>query len=176
MLVGSLLTMIGTVLLEFSLRQAELQEFMTTQAEVHADAAIALESLLKELRHGTRAAAASPPNVTIPASPGNTQLLFFLPTDADGNGVIVDIAGNMEWASGNPILYQYDAATLRLLRLEGAATRVLANNVTAATFEDQAINGALRADEVRVRLTLQRTTRRGRVLEADVTAIVQLRN
>lgn len=176
LVVGSLLTLLSTALLEFSLRHTDLENLSLVQAELRTDAALALDGMLQELRHGTRAGATSPPNLTIPAAPNNTQLQLYLPVDADGNGLIVDAAGNLEWDTGTPIVYQYNAATRQLLRSAGATTRVLANHVTDVVFEDRTIDGALPADEVRIRLTLERTTRRGRSVNIGANTLVKLRN
>ena len=176
LVVGSLITLVSAMLLQFSLQHANLQNTLMAQGELRAEAAIALDSMLKELRHTTRTAAASPPNLTIPAAPNNTQAQFYVLVDADGNGVIVDAAGALEWDAANPIQYQYDQAAQQLLRTSGAATRVLANHVTAATFADRAIDGTLPADEVRIRLTLSRTTPHGQLCSTDVNAVVKLRN
>ena len=176
LVVGSLAMLMSGVLLEFSMRHMDFLNTTAMQSDLRSQTHLAMEAMLKELHHGTRAAAGSPPNVTIPAAPGNTLMTFYLPADVDGNGMIIDAAGNIEWVAANPVQYVYDAPSQQLRRTDAAGTRVLANGVTAATFEDRTITPTLPADEVRIRLTLQDTTPRGRTLSASDNAIVKLRN
>ena len=174
-IVGSLITFIGASLLDFFLRQSDFIQISTAQAELQVQGQLAIDAVASELRHATRADAGSPPNVTIPNSPNNSQLTFYLPTDADGNGVITDAAGAIEWVTATPVTFQYAAGTRRLLRSTAAGSRVLANDVTAAVFEDRNIDGTLLANEVRVRLTLQKTAGR-RSLSTTLSGIITLRN
>lgn len=176
LVVGSLTMLIGGVLLEFSMRHMDFLNTTAMQSDLRSQTHLAMEAMLKELHHGTRAAAGSPPNVSIPAAPNNTGMTFYLPADVDGNGMIIDAAGTIEWVTANPVQYVYDAPSQQLRRTDTAGTRVLANSVTAATFEDRTITPTLPTDEVRIRLTLQGTTPRGRTLSASDTAVIQLRN
>lgn len=150
----------------------------TIQSQVRTDAQQALNRMVSELRSGTRLAGANPPapSIRIPAAPDNTSITFYLPTDLDLNGLIVDAVGNTEWDTANPIQYISQPATGRFLRVQGAAQVVLANDVSSVTFEDQAINPTLYANEVKITLTLQRTTPGRRVVSATAIEIVKLRN
>ena len=170
---GSILFVAGTVLSGFFLKHVDALELATHQNDLRTQVQIALQSITKQLRHGTRAGAA---RAVIPAPPNNTQIQWYRPADLDGNGVIVDASGAIEWDLANPVTYRYVAATRQLERRQGAAVEILANDVSAASFEDQAMDPSLNANEVRIRLTLQRTTPQRRVVSAPASAIVQLRN
>ena len=174
--VAALLALVGTFLTTFSIQQSEFMQVSVIESDVHARAQISLQAITNELRHSTRESAGSPPNVSIPVPPGNTTLTLYLPTDADGNGVIVNAAGAVEWDTLNAVQYQYVPAARQLVRVAGATTHVLTNDVTGVAFEDQSMDGTLGADEVRVRLTLARATPRGRILSMTATAVVALRN
>ena len=103
-------------------------------------------------------------------------MTLFLPTDVDGTNGVLDTLGNVEWNTLNPIQYVYTAATRQLTRIEGATTRVLANDVTSATFDDQQTDATLLATEVRIRLTVQRVTPFRRTVSASANTVVRLRN
>ena len=176
LLVSSLLTLIGGALAEFAAEHIQLQALSQAHGDLRTGGQLAMDQMVTELRHATRAAAGSPPNLTVPAAPNNTSLTFYLPADVDGNGLIVDAAGNIEWATGTPIQYQYNVAAKQLRRVADGNTRVLANDVTGVVFKDRTIDGSLNADEVSIQLTLQRTTPSGRAVSTTVNALVKLRN
>jgi len=146
------------------------------ESDLRSQVQLATSEMLKELRHTTRAAAGTPPNISIPAAPNNIQMTLYLPADLDGNGMIIDAAGNLEWNVLHPVQYQYDAPSRQLRRIDNAGTRVMANKVSAVSCEDRAIDATLLTDEVRIRLTLQDTTSHGRNLSAADTVLVKLRN
>ena len=175
-IVGSLLTVISSVALEFFIRQYDFLQTSTAHTEVRTQAQLALDVMLQELRHGTRADIISPPNISIPAEPGNTQLTFYRPTDLDANGLIIDAAGDIEWDITNPIQYVYVPALRQLQRVAGAVTRVIANDVQSVAFEDNSMDASLNPDEVRVSLTIQKATPRGRTVSTATSAVVTLRN
>jgi hypothetical protein len=155
---------------------SDLWQTSSTQSDLRVTTQQVMNRMVSELRSATRTAAASPPNIVIPAAPNNTTLTFYLPTDINGNGTIVDAIGNIEWDLVNPIQYVYVPAQRRLERQRGADTIVLANDVQSVTFEHAGINPALYQNEVRISLQLQRTTPQRRVLSGTSTEIVKLRN
>ena len=166
---------LGSVaLLTSLLSQTDFLDTSTTQHDVRTQAQLAAQQVAQELRKATRKAAGSPPNVTI--APGNSSLTLYLPKDANGDSRIIDAAGNLEWDAVNPVSYQYDAGQRQLLRLEGAATRVVASNVTSVVFTDQSDDSSLKSNEVKIQLTLQQATSRRRMLESSAAMIVRLRN
>ena len=166
----------GAALLLFLQQQTSFIETTSTGGDVRTRAQLALETVANELRLATRKAGGSPPNVTIPAAPGNTSLTLYLPADVNGDGRIVDAQGNVEWNTATPVQYQYDAGNNQLLRTAGASTRVVVSNVSGVIFEDQTHNGALNSNEIKVRLTLQQATAHQRTLSSATSMIVKLRN
>ena len=161
---GSLAIMVSGILVEFLVRHTDFSDTVAMESDLRSQVQLATTEMLKELRHATRATAGSPPNVSIPAAPNNTTMTFYLPADLDGNGMIIDAAGNLEWAVLNPVQYQYDAPLRQLRRIDNTGTRVIANTVSMVSFEDRTINASLLTDEVRIRLTSQYTTSHGRIL------------
>ena len=170
-----LMTVVGTMLIQFLMRQIDFVETTSAQGDIRSRSHLAVGIVAKELRAGTRKAAGSPPNVVIPAASNNTTLTLYVPEDLNADGTIVDGAGNIEW-SPNSVVFQYDAGNQQLLRTSGGTTRVVVSHVTAATFADSAIDPALPADEVRVSLTLAETTPQRRTVTTSASQVVRLRN
>ena len=173
----------GTIMLSMSLiatlwltGMSDLWWTTTIQSELRMQNQLVMNRLLAELRSATRTAAGSPPNATIPAVPNNTSMTFYLPIDLDNNGTIIDAIGNTEWDLANDVQYVYDAGQRQLLRTQGGNTLVFARDVSGVTFEHSGINAALRPNEVKISLTLQRTTPQRRTVSATAVEIVKLRN
>jgi len=148
----------------------------TTQAQVRSDMQQSMSRMTAELRSATRSAAGSPPNAVIPAAPGNTTITFYLPTDADANGTIIDALGNIEWDVANPIQYNYVAASQQVQRVQAGQTIILANSVTSATFDALNTNATLLPNEVRITMTMQKPTPQGRTVSSTSIVTVKLRN
>ena len=176
-LIASFLTaLLGLAVMRNQASLSEAMEASRVQADALTEAEQALLTVTRELRAGTRTEVASPPNALIPASPANTTLTFYLPGDINGDGTIVDGAGEIEWVNGVPIVYAYNAGLQQLTRTAGGQTRVVANNVSSLFFEDRTINVTLNDDEVRIRLSIRKTTSRGMPIVGTVSGITQLRN
>src|SRR3990167_4632578 len=94
--IGSIMAVAGSVVSGFFRSQADFLEMAEMHADVEARAQLALEQLVTELRHGTRAAAANPPNISFSTSMGTTTLTLYRPLDLDGDGTMVDAAGAIE--------------------------------------------------------------------------------
>lgn len=148
----------------------------TTQNHIRSNAQQSLSRMVVELRSATRAAAGSPPNAVIPATPGNTTMTFYLPTDADNNGTIIDAIGNIEWDMANSIQYVYVPASRQIQRIRNGQTIILANDVTAVAFDALNTDATLLPNDVRIAMTMQKTTPRGRPVFAASTVVVRLRN
>ena len=176
MVAGTILVSMGLIATLWINGAADLWWTTNTQSEVRTRAQQAMKRMVDELRSATRTAAASPPNATIPAAPGNTTITFYLPTDLDGNGTIVDAIGTTEWDLVNPVQYVSVPAARQLRRVQGAQTVVFANDVQSVTFEDVSITPSLHVNEVKVTLTLQKTTPQQRTVSATAIEIVKLRN
>lgn len=148
----------------------------SVQSQMRTFAQQGVNRVIAEIRTGTRTGAASPPNAVIPAAPDNTSITFYVPADLDANGTVIDAFGNIEWNTAEPVTIAFNAAERRLERTQDGATIILTNDVQACTFEDMTINAALNPNEVRINLTLQRTTPLRRVLTANAAEVVKLRN
>lgn len=167
----------GGVMFACAVSLRRFYETGMTQLDLRTEAAQALARMVAELQNATRTApGGGPPNLSIPAPPANDRLQFHLPKDLDGNGVIVNGQGAIEWDQGTPIQYQYVPGQRQLRRLEGGNQVVLANDVASVAFTDQSIDGTLFVDEVRIQLTLQRSTPHGRTISATASGAAKLRN
>ncbi|MBI3320950.1 MAG: prepilin-type N-terminal cleavage/methylation domain-containing protein [Candidatus Omnitrophica bacterium] len=174
LVVSGILIVIGGAFFIFGNRLVDLWETSTYQSDLRARTQLTLDRIGRELRHATRGAAGSPPNVSIAAD--KTAVTFYLPTDQDLNGLIIDAAGQIEWDAMNPIQYQYVPASQQLTRVVGGTSQVVAGDVSDAVFQDATSDASLLPDEVKVRLTLQKSTPHQRTIVTGSTAIIQLRN
>ena len=176
MVAGGLLVSISLMAVLWLTGLSDLWWTSTTQSNVRMVSQMAVNRMVSELRSGTRTTgAASPPWAAIPAAPNNTSVTFYLPADVDGDGLIINATGDTEWNAA-PVQYVYVPAQRQLLRIQGASQIVLANDVTAATFQDRTMDATLSSNEIRVSLTLQRTTPQQRPVAATSVEIVKLRN
>ena len=177
MVAGGIMVSMSLIAMLWLTGVSDLWWTTTTQSDVRMLSQMAVNRMINELRSATvTSGAASPPRVAIPAAPNNTSLTFYLPADVDGNGLIVDANGNTEWDVNTPIQYVFVPAQNQLLRVQGAQQVVLANNVTAAAFQNRAMDATLGTNEIRMSLTLQRTTPQRRTITATAVEIVKLRN
>ena len=145
-----------------------------TKSEQYLTGKRAMDLMEAELRNATLSGAGSPPNVTIGG--GQTSVTFYLPTDIDSNGLIIDSAGDIEWDPGNPIQYFFDSAQNRLLRIEGGAQRLIATDVLSVTFDDISTDASLSLDELKINLSMQKTILQQRNINTAFVSTVRLRN
>jgi len=171
-----ILAVVAVMVLQFLSSQSDFWEVSMHQSDLRSAAERAIHEMSRELRLATRTPAETPPSVSVPGAPGNTSMTLFVPTDVDGLNGVLDAIGAVEWNQANPIQYQYDAPSRQLRRVQGAATTIIANDVASVAFDDQPIDATLLANEIRIRLTLQRTTSRQRAVTANATSVVRLRN
>ncbi|MDD5255280.1 MAG: prepilin-type N-terminal cleavage/methylation domain-containing protein [Candidatus Omnitrophica bacterium] len=147
-------------------------------ADLQAEARNAMDFMVKELRNATRVStepAAANPNIVIPASPNNNQITFYLPADVDDDDLLTDEDGAAEWDLGSPVTYQVSNGSL--VRVSGGTQRVLANGVTAVWFEDiDTPDLTLSMFEVRITLSMDKTSTRGRTLSYTLVSLARLRN
>jgi len=176
MVVVGILSVVGGLAFELLSHLSDFWDVATTQADLRSLDQAAVNMMTRDLVNATRKGAGSPPNLVIPPLPGNTSVQFYLPTDLDGNGLIIDGMGNIEWDMITPVQFQYVAAARQVLRVRGATTQVVAQNVQSATFNDQSTDPSLYSDEVRIQLTLQRMTPRQRSVTVSSSTVVKLRN
>lgn len=147
------------------------------KTDLQAQARGALNYMVSELRNATRTSTQNPsPNLSIPSSPNNKSIHFRLPEDKDGDGLITDSSGNIEWNTNDPIDYQYVPGQKTLRRLEKGVQTILAQNVSDAQFMDIGIEPTLSIYELRIILTLEKKTPKGRNVSVTLSGIVKLRN
>lgn len=155
----------------------ETVEIASEQADLQAQARIALRYMISELRNATRTSTQNPsPNLSIPSEPNNKQIQFYLPEDKDEDGLITDANGQIEWGTNNMIRYQYIPGQKELRRLEKGEHKIFARNVSDVQFIDIDIDSSLAIDELKIVLTLGKTTKKNRNLSVTLTSIVALRN
>lgn len=177
LIVSGLTLIVSGLMFACAIYLSDFWHLATTRLDLRLEAQQAVARMTAELQSATRTdQGGSPPNLSIPAAPANDRVQFYLPKDVDGNGLIIDATGAIEWDQATPIQYQYVPGLKLLRRLAGGNQTVLANGVTSVAFSDQSITPALFVDEVRIQLTLQRAIPRQRTVSADATAIVKLRN
>lgn len=150
---------------------------VTTQSELRHGGRNAMLYMTQELHKTTRTSSTIPsPNLAIPAQPNNDSVGFYLPTDIDGNGTIVDANGNTEWDTDNQVQYQYIPASKQLRRSAQGIVSTIADNVASVEFEDVSIDTALYTNEVKIILILEKAIPRNRTISVQLTSIVKLRN
>ncbi len=147
------------------------------RADLQAGARWAMNYMVSELRNATRTSSSNPsPNLVIPSHPNNKSIIFNLPQDNDGDGLVTDSSGAIEWDTNNAIHYQYVPGQKLLRRLEKGVQTTLAQNVSDVQFIDASIDPTLSIYELRIILALNKTTRRKRDISATLSAVVRLRN
>ena len=155
----------------------DIWEIGRYQAELQAQARIALNNMVSELRNATRTSTQNPsPNLSIPSTPNNKNIYFYLPEDKNNDGLITDSDGNIEWNTNNLIEYQYIPGQKVLRRLEKDVQTILAQDVTDVQFIDIDIDPTLFINELRIILTLGKTTPRQRNISITLSSTIALRN
>lgn len=155
----------------------DIWEAGSCQTDLQAQARIALNYMASELRNTTRTSTQNPsPNLSIPFTPDNTSLTFYLPEDKDSDGLITDSDGEIEWGTANPIQYQYIPEEKELIRIDDREQEVIAGDVADVRFIDMSIDPALRIYELKIILTLTKSTPRQRNISVGLSTIVGLRN
>lgn len=146
-------------------------------ADLQAQARLAMNTMVTELRNATRTSTQNPsPNLTIPSAPNNKNINFRLPGDNNGDGFLTDANGDIEWDTNNPIDYQYIPGQMTLRRLEKGMQTILSRDVQDVQFIDVTIDPTLSIYELRIILALQKTTARQRNITVTLSSFVRLRN
>jgi Tfp pilus assembly protein PilW len=156
----------------------DLWETKRYQADLEAAGRQALETMTKELKQTTRTSTQTPsPNINIAAAPNNKNIDFYLPADLNNDSYITDNNGNVEWDTNNKIQYLYTPAQKELNRLKNSTqTTTLAQDVTDIQFIDNSIDGSLYLNELKINMTITKTTPRQRNLSMTFIGLVKLRN
>ena len=158
-------------------------EIGTVRTELQAQARIATDIMVGELKNTTRDGGKNPGRcISISPSSGNppsdnTDITFFLPTDENDDGSII-LNGVIEWPSSDAayIKYEYLPTKKQIVRKQGIQQRILANDVSNIKFIDAGIVSSLYPDELNIILTLEKTTPRGKDLSFTMRSTVKLRN
>ncbi len=169
-----ILLMVFTVASESLLRGRQYWLVSAMQTKLNHAAKVSIDYMVSELKNATRNESASPPNLVIDIS--REIMDFYLPTDIDSDGYIVDSSGNTEWDTTTTYQYQFDSDTNRLYRIQDANTRILAINVASVVFDDITTDSTLLGNEICITLTLQDTDSAGRAITVTRTSRVGLRN
>lgn len=174
---AGILAVIGTIMLSFFIQGSNLWQLITNQSDLRSAARNAINFMAQELRNATRTSSETPsPNLSIPSKPNNSSIDFYLPSDLDGNGTIINAVGGTEWDKNNKIQYQYIPGLKRLRRLEKGEQYIIANEAALVEFEDNSINPVLNNNELKVILTLNKVLPDTRTVSVTLASILKLRN
>jgi hypothetical protein len=176
MVAGGILLSMSLITVMWLVGVSDMWWTTSTQSHVRTVSQQAVNRMVGELRSGTRTAAGSPPNAVIPAPPNNTTITFYLPTDTDLNGLIIDANGNTEWDVAQPVTFTFDAGLGQVQRIQNGQTIVIASGVSAAAFDDRNTLATLAVNEVQISVTVQQTTPQRRTVGGTSVEIVKLRN
>ncbi len=177
LLATAILVVISAIMMSFLIQGSSLWQFITNQSDLRSTARNAMNYMTQELRNSTRTSSEIPSvNLSIPSTPNNNSVDFYLPRDLDGNGYIIDSLGATEWDKSNKIQYQYVPGLKELRRLEKGNQYIIARDVATIEFEDHSINPVLRNNELKIILTLERLTPQKRTVSTTLTSVVKLRN
>jgi prepilin-type N-terminal cleavage/methylation domain-containing protein len=155
----------------------DLYEVKRTQADLQGQARNALDEMSSELKQATRASNQTPsPNLFFPTSPDNRNIDFCLPMDLDANGYLTNTNGTIEWDTTNHIQYLYNATGRQIIRMKNGVDKTLANNVLDVRYIDITYDSSLAINELKIVLSLSKTTPHGRTMSTAATATVKLRN
>ncbi|HNX81876.1 MAG TPA: prepilin-type N-terminal cleavage/methylation domain-containing protein [Candidatus Omnitrophota bacterium] len=155
----------------------DLWENAENTVDLESQARRAMTSMVSELRNATRTSTQNPsPNASITSGPNLKQMDFVLPEDKNGDGYITDASGAVEWATSNHIQYKFIPGQKYLRRQEQGDLQVLAYDVSNVQFFDITSDPTLSLNEIRIVLTLTKTTPRKRTMTFTLTSVVKLRN
>lgn len=178
MIASFIFIMILGVILNIYLSGSEMYENNKLQADLQAQARLALNAMVAELSNATKTTlplGQSPPNLLIPAAPGNDNMTFYLPVyviDAITlkPRVNINATGLIQW-DNTPINYQHNANQRTLVRVSNAAQTVLARDVSSVQFAN------VSNYEIRVTLTLSKATpTKRRNITITLSSVIRLRN
>ena len=159
---------------------SDIWEIKRYQADLQAQGRQIMANMVTELRKTTRTSTQVPnPNLIIPVAPNNNNITFYLPQTNNGTVVTNVTNGAIVWDTTDPVLYVFNASQKQVLRRESvdpAGNRTLANDVTDIRFIDNSIDGAMYLNELKIVLSMLKTTPRSRNVSMTFTSVVRLRN
>jgi len=169
-LVATGILVVVTFIMSVSLLQGNrLQRSADIHSELQLTGMRVMDLMVAELRTATRLATVSPPNIYI--YPEGKVIAFYLPVQG-----VVDSSGNTAWDTGSPVEYQFVPDKNQLCRIQGGNSRILANNVSAVSFDDISTDTSLHINEVKIQLSLEKVVYQGTNASASFVAAVKLRN
>ncbi|MDD4879672.1 MAG: prepilin-type N-terminal cleavage/methylation domain-containing protein [Candidatus Omnitrophica bacterium] len=145
------------------------------KADLQGEARNALSAMANELMRATREPSSSyraviPSPYPSTPSTANNSVRFYLPVENLATG-------NPQWDPSNPIDYRLDNQTVVgktvLMRSGDGLQKILAKDASGVQF---IFDPNLSIYEIRIILTLSKTTPRGRPVSITSTSIVRLRN
>jgi len=178
MIASLIFIMILGVILNIYLSGSEVYENSKLQADLQSQARLALNAAVAELSNATKTTAPvgqSPPNLSIPAAPGNDNMTFYLPAFVQDPitlkpRVSLNANGTIVW-DNTPIVYQYNANQRTLVRVSNAVQTILARDVSAVQFVN------VSNFEMGVILTLSKATpTKQRNITITLSSLIRLRN
>lgn len=173
LIASSVFVIVSGAIISLFIYGSNLWQLIIAQNELRSGASTAMYYMTKELQNATRASTQNPsPNLTIPASPSNNSITFFLPDTGNANRINSD--GSTDW-DNNSIQYQYISVSKQLRRSRAGVFQTICNNVASVAFENSVINPVLHSDELKIILTVQKDTLMG-IKSTTLTSIVKLRN
>lgn len=180
-LIASALTaMVIVIIYSIYAAGGDIWEIKRYQTDLKAQGRQVISEVISELRKTTRTSSQTPsPNLIIPASPNNNNITFYLPQVANNSVVTNATDGSITWDMNNTIQYVFDLSTKEVKRIETigpAGNRTMAHDVTNIQFIDNSINSSLYLDELKVLVTLAKTTPRQRNISATLSSVIKLRN
>lgn len=153
----------------------DLYETKVYQTDLQAQARQAMDFMVKELRQATRTSSHNPsPDLSIPSAPNNKQVQFYLPEMVNGTAVMD--TGELDWDTNNMIRYQYIPGQKELRRNDGGNLTTLCRDVTDVRFFDTTLDPSLGLQEIKIVLSLSKTTPRQHTISLNLTSLVRLRN
>lgn len=119
-------------------------------------------------------------------APGNPafgdvkEIVFKIPVDLDGNGLLTDdVTGDVEWSPWDVsyVLITSPGGVNELVRREdGVVTDILARYVERITFDNIFTDGSVRMNEITITIYMARPTPKGAWLQTTMSTIVTMRN
>lgn len=177
----AVLSAISALVLAFLVQGSGLYHFLTKQSYLRSVSRGAMEYMRRELKMATYDPSSSSQSPSLHIPQMNRQLHFYLPEIDEGGEVKIDGEGDIIWDENNKIKYQYIPGLNQLRRQEKGEELIVAGadedvRVTSVEFQNHQINNSLYADQVKITLTLEKNTPRGRPVSVTLTSIIKLRN
>lgn len=108
------------------------------------------------------------------------EIVFKIPTDIDGNGILTDNeTGEVEWSPYDVsyvLVTGANGVNTLVRREDGIVTDVLAHYVERVTFDTIYTDATIDMDEVVISMYMARPTPQGVLLETSLSTVVTMRN